>query len=45
MEAGDIAEKVRFFAGNRNRKKTDRVIDAVMELDRAKNVRDLVALI
>lgn len=45
MEAGDLAEKVRFFAGSRDRKKIDRIIDAVMELDKAKNVRDLVALI
>jgi len=45
MEAGDISEKVRAFAGSRDRKKTDRIIDAVMDLDKAKNIRDLAALI
>ncbi len=42
MEAGDIAGKVRLFAGRRDRKKTDLVIDAVMDLEKAKNIRDLV---
>ena len=45
MEAGDIAEKVRTFAGSRSRKKIDRLIDAVMDLDRAKNIGDLASLI
>ncbi|HPL18907.1 MAG TPA: MmgE/PrpD family protein, partial [Spirochaetota bacterium] len=45
MEAGDISEKVRFFAGSRDRKKIDRIIDAVMDLDKAKNIRDLASLI
>jgi 2-methylcitrate dehydratase PrpD len=45
MEAGDIAEKVRLFAGSRDRKKTDRIINAVMELDTLKRIRDLASMI
>ncbi len=45
MEASDIAEKVRFFAGSRDMKKIDRIIDAVMEFEKAKNIRVLVDMI
>ncbi|MBP7737752.1 MAG: MmgE/PrpD family protein [Spirochaetes bacterium] len=45
MEAGDISEKVRFFAGSRDAKKIDRIINAVMDLDRAKNISELASLI
>jgi 2-methylcitrate dehydratase PrpD len=45
MEAGDISEKVRSFAGSRDRKKTDRIINAVMELDTLKKIRDLASMI
>ncbi len=45
MEAADIAQKVNFFAGNRDMKKLERVIEIIMELEKAKNVRELVSLI
>ncbi len=45
MEAGDIADKVRFFAGKRKRPATDRIIEMVMGLDGAKSIRDLVSMI
>ena len=45
MEAGDISEKVRFFAGSRDRKNIDRIIDAILGLEKAKNIRELVSLI
>ena len=45
MEAGDIADKVRSFAGSRSRKKIDRIIDAVMDLDGMKNIGGLASLI
>ncbi len=45
MEAGDIEQKVKFFAGSRDQKKLDRIIDAVLNLEKAKNIRELVSLI
>lgn len=45
MDAGDIAEKVKFFAGNRDRKKLERIVEAVLGLEKAKNITELVSLI
>jgi 2-methylcitrate dehydratase PrpD len=45
MEADDVARKVKFFSGKRNPKKNERIIDEIMNLEKAKNIRDLVSLI
>jgi 2-methylcitrate dehydratase PrpD len=45
MDAGDIAQKVKFFAGSRDRKKLERIVDAILGLEKAKNIRELVSLI
>jgi 2-methylcitrate dehydratase PrpD len=45
MEEEDIKEKVRFFAGSRDRKNTDRIIEAILGLEKAKSIRDVVSLI
>lgn len=45
MEAGDIAQKVKFFAGDRDQKNLDRIVDTVLNLEKANNIRDLTALI
>lgn len=45
MEAGDIMEKIKFFSGNRDRKKLERAIEAIMGLEQLKDVRELVSLI
>jgi len=45
MEASDVTKKVKFFAGNRDQKKLDRIVDAVLNLEKASNVRELVSLI
>ena len=45
MEASDVTKKVKFFAGNRDQKKLDRIVDAVLNLEKANNVRELVSLI
>ena len=45
MEAEDIAHKVKFFSGKRDPQKNERIIDEIMNLEKAKNVRDLVSLI
>jgi 2-methylcitrate dehydratase PrpD len=45
MEASDVTKKVKFFAGNRDQKKLDRIVDAILNLEKANNVRELVSLI
>jgi 2-methylcitrate dehydratase PrpD len=45
MEAGDIVRKVKFFSGKRDPKKIERIIDEIMKLEKAQNIRDLVSLI
>lgn len=45
MEADDIARKVKFFSGKRDPNKNERIIDEIMNLEKAKNIRDLVSLI
>jgi len=45
MNFDDIAKKVKFFAGNRDPKKLERVIEIIMELEKAKNIGELVSLI
>jgi 2-methylcitrate dehydratase PrpD len=45
MEADDVASKVKFFSGNRDPQKIERIIDEIMNLEKAKNIRDLASLI
>ncbi len=45
MEADDIAAKVRRFAGNRDGKKIERVIEAALNLERLKDMKELTALV
>lgn len=45
MEADDIADKVRWFAGRRDRKKTEKIISLVMGIDRQKDIKGLAGLI
>jgi 2-methylcitrate dehydratase PrpD len=41
MEAGDLAEKIHRFAGDRDKKQLDRVIDMIMGLETLSDVREL----
>jgi 2-methylcitrate dehydratase PrpD len=45
MEAGDIAEKVRFFSGKRDRANTDIIIDGILNIEKVKNIGELMSLI
>jgi 2-methylcitrate dehydratase PrpD len=45
MEADDVASKVKFFSGKRDPQKIERIIDEIMNLEKAKNIRALVSLI
>ena len=45
MEAKDLERKVKFFSGKRDPKKSERIIDEIMNLEKTKNIRDLVSLI
>lgn len=45
MDAGDIAEKVKFFAGSRDRKKLERIVDAILGLEKANHIGEMVSLI
>jgi 2-methylcitrate dehydratase PrpD len=45
MEAEDIASKVKFFSGKRDAAKIERIIDIIMNIEKAQNIRDLVSLI
>ena len=45
MEAEDIAQKVKFFAGGRDQNKVNQIIDAILNLEKANNINELVSLI
>ncbi|MDD4092898.1 MAG: hypothetical protein PHQ63_10075, partial [Smithellaceae bacterium] len=45
MEAEDIAQKVKFFAGNRDQNKVDQIVDTILNLEKANNINGLVSLI
>ncbi|PKN04510.1 MAG: hypothetical protein CVU74_06505, partial [Deltaproteobacteria bacterium HGW-Deltaproteobacteria-9] len=45
MEASDLADKVRFFAGSRNRDKTERIIELILNLENIQDIRELLQLI
>ncbi len=45
MDAGDLAHKVKFFSGKRDHKKIERIIDAIMKLEKAQNIGDLASLV
>ena len=45
MEAGDIAQKVKLFAGSRDQNKVDRIVDAILNLEKSNNIKQLVSLI
>ncbi len=45
MEAKDLERKVKFFSGKRDPKKSERIIDEIMNMEKTKNIRDLVSLI
>jgi 2-methylcitrate dehydratase PrpD len=45
MEADDVARKVKFFSGKRDSQKIERIIDEIMNLEKTKNIRNLVSLI
>lgn len=45
MDAGDIAEKVKFFAGSRDRKNLERIVDAILRLEKANHIGEMVSLI
>lgn len=45
MKAADLADKVRQFAGGRDRGKTDRIIATILDLEHLPDIRELTALI
>jgi 2-methylcitrate dehydratase PrpD len=45
MDAGDIVEKLKFFAGSRSSKKLERIVDEILGLEKAKNIGELISLI
>ncbi len=45
MEAEDITEKVMLFAGSRDHKNLQQIVNAILNLDKAEDIRDLVSLI
>ena len=45
LTAQDIAEKVRLFAGDRDKKKTERIIETILNLESLTDIRELVAMI
>lgn len=45
MDAEDLARKVRFFASNRKLKNPDRMIELILNLEKADNMDELVSLI
>lgn len=44
MDASDIAQKVKFFAGNRDQNKVDQIVDTILNLEKANNINELVSL-
>jgi 2-methylcitrate dehydratase PrpD len=45
MEAADLADKVRYFAGGRNRDKTEQIIGMILNLENIPDIRELIRLI
>ncbi len=45
MEAADLADKVRFFAGSREKEQTERIIGMILNLETIPDIRDLIGLI
>lgn len=45
MEASDLADKVRFFAGDRDRDKIERIIAMILNLENIRDIRKLIKLI
>jgi 2-methylcitrate dehydratase len=45
MEAADLAGKVRFFAGDREKGQTERIIGMILNLETIPDIRDLIGLI
>ncbi|PKN69658.1 MAG: hypothetical protein CVU54_10015 [Deltaproteobacteria bacterium HGW-Deltaproteobacteria-12] len=45
MEAADLADKVRYFAGERNRDKTEQIIGMILNLENIPDIRELIRLI
>jgi 2-methylcitrate dehydratase PrpD len=45
MEADDLADKVRFFAGHRDRERTERIIEMILKLEDLPDIRELIGLI
>ncbi len=45
MEAGDIAQKVKFFAGSRDQNKVDRIVDTILNLEKVNNIKELASFI
>jgi 2-methylcitrate dehydratase PrpD len=45
MEAADLADKVRFFAGGRNHDNTERIIEMILNLENIPDIRELIKLI
>ena len=45
MEAADLADKVRFFAGSREKEQTERIIGMILNLETIPDIRDLIGLV
>jgi len=45
MEAPDLADKVRRFAGSRDREKTERIIQTILDLEHLSDIRELIGMI
>ena len=45
MEAGDIAQKVKFFAGRRDQNNVDRIVDTILNMEKTNNIKELASLI
>jgi 2-methylcitrate dehydratase PrpD len=45
MDTKDVADKVRLFAGDRNRIKTEQMIETVLNLEHLPDIRELIVLI
>ena len=45
MEAADLADKVRQFAGDRDRANTERIIAMILDLETLADIRELTHLI
>lgn len=45
MDAADITEKLMLFAGSRDHKNLEQIVNVILNLDKAEDIRDLVSLI